>query len=84
MNLSRRVFRKEFKREAVRRLEAASSAAQVARALEINANTLHRWRREVQGNGAKAFPGLGLRRADEDRIAELERKVGHRRWRSIF
>jgi transposase-like protein len=76
MNLSWRVFSKEFKLEAVRRLEAASSAAQVARSLEINPNMLHRWRRELQGNGARAFPGLGRRRADEDRIAELERKVG--------
>jgi transposase-like protein len=76
MNLSRRVFSREFKLEAVRRLETASSGAQVARALEINPNTLHRWRRELQGNGKNAFPGLGRRRADEDRIAELERKVG--------
>jgi transposase-like protein len=76
MNLSRRVFSKEFKLEAVRRLEGGGPAVQVARALEVNPNTLHRWRREVQTNGAHAFPGLGRRGADEDRIALLERKVG--------
>jgi transposase len=76
MSLSRRVFSREFKLEAVRRLEAGGCMAQVARALEINPNTLHRWHRERQTNGENAFPGLGRRRADEDRIAELERKVG--------
>ncbi len=75
MNLSRRVFSKEFRLEAVRRLEAGS-AGQVTRALEVSPNTLHRWRREMRTNGAHAFPGLGRRGAEEDRVAMLERKVG--------
>jgi len=37
---------------------------------------LHRWRREIQDFGVKAFAGNGQRRADESRVAELERKVG--------
>jgi transposase len=48
----------------------------VARACEVNPNVLHRWRRELQDHGTKAFAGHGQRRADEDRVAELERKVG--------
>ncbi len=51
------------------------SVAEVARACEFNANVLHQWRREIQDYGAKAFTGNGLRRADEGRVAELERKV---------
>lgn len=76
MNLSRRQFTKEFKEAAVRRLELGASVAEVARACEVNANVLHRWRRELRDYGAKAFTGNGKARAEESRIAELERKVG--------
>ena len=65
MGLSRRKFTKEFKEEAVRRLELGASLAEVARACEVNPNVLHRWRRELQDYGVKAFAGNGQRRADE-------------------
>ena len=76
MGLSRRKFTKEFKEEAVRRLELGASLAEVARACEVNSNVLHRWRRELRDYGTNAFIGNGQRRADESRLAELERKVG--------
>ena len=76
MGLSRRKFTKEFKEEAVRRLELGASIAEVARACELNPNVLHRWRRELQAYGGKAFTGNGQRRIEDSRFAELERKVG--------
>jgi transposase len=76
MGLSRRKYTAEFKAEVVRRLELGASAAEVARACEVNPNVLHRWRRERRENGEKAFPGWGQRRAEESRVAELERKIG--------
>ena len=76
MGLSRRKFTAEFKAEVVRRLELGASVAEVARACEVNPNVLHRWRRERRENGKKAFPGWGQRRAEESRVAELERKIG--------
>ena len=77
MNLSRRKFTKEFKLAAVRRLEMGASIAEVARACEINPNVLHRWRREFREGVESAFPGLGKRRAaEENRMADLERKIG--------
>jgi len=75
-NLSRRTFTKEFKEAAVRRLELGASIAEVARACEVNPNVLHRWRRELRDHGAKAFSGNGRSRAEDNRVAELERKVG--------
>jgi transposase-like protein len=52
MGLSRRAFTKEFKLAAIQRLARGSSIGEVARALEVNSNVLHRWRREVrQGPG---------------------------------
>jgi transposase len=76
MGLSRRQFTKEFKLAAVRRLEQGVSITEAARALEVNANVLHRWRREFRQGTGNAFPGNGKQRWSEGRIAELERKVG--------
>jgi transposase len=76
MKLSRRKFSKEFKQAAVRRLEMGASLAEVARVCEVNANVLHRWRREFRQGVEIAFPGLGKRKADESRMGELERKIG--------
>src|SRR6187401_2260415 len=76
MGLSRRMFTKEFKRAAVQRLEQGVSIGEVARALEVNPNVLHRWRREFRQGPGNAFPGNGKDRWSEGRIAELERKIG--------
>ena len=76
MGLSRRKFTKEMKLAAIQHLEMGSSAAEVARALEINPNVLHRWRKEFRHGPGNAFPGVGKRRWDETRVAQLERKVG--------
>jgi len=76
MGLSRRKFTKEMKLAAIRQLEMGSSAAEVARAFEINPNLLHRWRKEFRHGPGNAFPGVGKRRWDETKVAQLERKVG--------
>jgi transposase-like protein len=57
--VSRRRFTKEFKEAAVRRLELGGSIGEVARACEVDANVLHRWRRELRDHGATAFCGNG-------------------------
>src|SRR6266480_5123333 len=76
MGLSRRMFSKEFKLAAVQRLEQGVSLGEVARALEVNPNVLHRWRREFRQGPGNVFPGLGKRRWEEGRVAQLERKIG--------
>ena len=76
MGLSRRMFTKEFKLAAVRRLEQGVSIGEAARALEVNPNVLHRWRREFRSGPGNVFPGHGKQRWAEGRIAELERKIG--------
>ena len=57
-------------------LDSGVSIAAVARGCEIDASLLHRWRRDFRQSPEEAFPGLGKKRADENRVAELERKVG--------
>jgi transposase len=76
MGLSRRKFTKEFKIAALRQVDAGVSIAAVARSCEINPNLLHRWRRDFQQSPEQAFPGLGRRKTDENRVSELERKIG--------
>jgi transposase-like protein len=73
---SRRKFTKEFKQTAVRRLNSGQSMAEVARALEVHPSDLHRWKRELQDHGERAFSGAGKKRAEETKVAELERKIG--------
>jgi transposase len=70
------MFTKEFKLAVVQRLERGSSMDEVARALEVNPNVLHRWRREVRQGPGNVFPGQGKQGWAEGRIAELERKIG--------
>ena len=76
MGLSRRLFTKEFKLAAVRRLEEGVPIGEVARGLEVNPNVLHRWRREFRQGPGNVFPGNGKQRWSEGKIAELERKIG--------
>ena len=76
MELSRRMFTKEFKLAAVQRLERGGSIGEVARAMEVNPNVLHRWRREIRQGPGNVFPGHGKQRWADGRIAELERKIG--------
>src|SRR3954449_1386360 len=57
MGLSRRQFTKEFKLAAIRRLEQGVSIGEAARALEVNPNVLHRWRREFRQGPGNAFSG---------------------------
>ena len=74
--MSRRKFSREFKLAVIRRLESGQSAAEVARALEVHPTDLYRWRHELDEHGERAFQGVGKKRAEEDKVAELERKIG--------
>jgi transposase-like protein len=76
MGLSRRRFTREFKLAAIQRLEQGIAIAEVARAMEVSPNVLHRWRKEFRQGPGNAFPGQGQRRWSEGRVAELERKIG--------
>ena len=74
--MSRRVFTREFKLAAIKELESGKPLGYVARRLEVNPNTVHRWQREFKNQPIKAFSGKGKRMVVESREAELERKIG--------
>ena len=57
----RKRYSEEFKREAVGLTRSpGANVSQIARDLGIRANQLHRWRRDLEADGKKAFPGNGV------------------------
>ncbi len=62
--MPRRIFSKDFKAAALRRLESGASPIEVARACNVSPGLLHRWRREVGQFGEKAFGGYGNSRSE--------------------
>ena len=84
MGLSRRQFTKEFKLAAVRRLEQGVSIAEAARALEVNPNVLHRWRREFRQGPGMLSPATALSAGPMAGSPSWNVRSASRRWRSIF
>lgn len=71
----RKRFSREFKLEAVRRLEQGDkSAADLARELGIKRNQLYKWKEQLSAKGEAAFPGHG--RPANDKDAEIARLRG--------
>jgi len=52
--------------------------------LEVNPSELHRWRREWHQHGKPAFRCVGMKHAEQRRVAELERKVGQQALENDF
>ncbi len=76
MGTTRRSFSREFKLEAVRMVtEGGHSLAQVARDLDIRPDMLRRWRRQIEQDPEQAFPGVGQRKAREEEMWQLRRKL---------
>jgi transposase len=67
-----RSFTREFKTEPVRAAERNGNLAHTARDLGITPNVLYRWKRELGGDGPRAFPGNGSPRDEE--LARLRRE----------
>ncbi|MDA3914993.1 transposase [Oleiagrimonas sp.] len=75
--VKRRRFTAEFKREAVRLLDAGDRpASEVAIDLGIRQNQLYKWKAEQVRLGELRFPGSGCKHADQDsEIARLKREL---------
>lgn len=60
--MGRRSFTAEFKREAVRLvIERGLPVSRAAQQLEVHANVLRKWVRDVRADAEQAFPGQGMR-----------------------
>ena len=72
----RRQFDRAFKLEAVRLVtEEGHPVAAVARELGINENSLHRWKKELAGQGDNAFVGTGNLPPEQGELRRLRREL---------
>jgi transposase-like protein len=81
----RRKFSKEFKLEAVRRIQSGQSVAESSRALEVKATELYRL---VPGSGSSSESGRLLARGglwpSPTKLPSWSARSGNRPWKSIF
>lgn len=73
----RRHFSREFKLEALRRLEAGDKpATQLAMELGIRRNMLLKWREELRTKGDRAFAGAGRGvKSEQSELARLKAEL---------
>ncbi|MBU1345216.1 MAG: transposase [candidate division Zixibacteria bacterium] len=71
----RRSFDRAFKEEAVCLVTyGGRRVSEVARELGINANQLHRWKRQLTEAGDSAFPGKGRMSSDQEELGRLRKE----------
>lgn len=74
--MTRRMFSREFKQEAVELVtKRGVSAAQASRDLGIHATVLRRWVRAAEADGPAAFPGNGKLSPEQEELRALRREV---------
>ena len=74
--MTKQIFSKEFKQEAVRLLEKREKdASQLARELGVRRNQLYKWQKEIESYGNEAFPGSGRRSMKQDGTESLKAKI---------
>lgn len=76
-----REYSRESKIQTMREIDAGRRIAEVAREHRISPQLIEKWRALWRAQGEAAFPGRGRQGAGEpgteqQRIAELERKIG--------
>jgi len=90
MEMARIQYSRDLKISAMRALDAGETSGQVARKFEISPKLLEKWRAEWRARGEAAFPGAGRRprleisSSEQQRIAELERKIGQMAMENDF
>ena len=74
--IPRRIFREEFKREAIRLVnEQGLTIAEASRKLDVASKSLRTWIKQEQSGDLKASLGANKLTADQLRIRELEREL---------
>lgn len=74
MSKKRRVWSRELKLSAVRRMLAGENTTALAKELKVRRPILYRWRDSYRRQGAKAFPGHGGRPPTAPRTIEGARQ----------
>jgi transposase len=70
----RRKFDKQFKLDTVRLItQGGRKAAEVARDLGVDPNTIYNWKRKYDHHGDTAFPGNGRLMPEDEQLRQLKR-----------
>ena len=69
------VYSNEFKEEACKRVLAGETAAQVARELGINVNTLYTWMSRFKEHPNKPFVGSGNLHPEDAEFKALKKRI---------
>ena len=73
---TRKKYSKEFKLDAVSLVtDQGYTRAEAARSLDINANMLGRWVKELQADDGQAFRGNGKLTPEQEEIKKLKAQV---------
>jgi transposase len=67
--VEKKSYSRDFKLEAVKRMEAGESSSSLSAELGVKRTKLYRWRDIVRRDGEKAFPGHGGRRSKAGLLA---------------
>ncbi len=70
----RRKYDREFKIDCVRLATERGNVAAVAKDLGVNANVLHRWKRELSEDPEQSFPGIGRLKESDEELRRLTRE----------
>jgi transposase len=76
MGRVRRKHPREFKIEAVRKLQSGEvTLAELSRRINVSPRDLSEWRQEVESKGENVFPGRGKRVGQAGEVARLQREL---------
>ena len=76
MTKKQQKYSREFKLETIELARTSGKKdSQVERELGLSRGCLYNWRKEVERDGAQAFPGKGRLKADDEYVRGLEREL---------
>lgn len=81
MDMNRREYSRELKINVMQQIDGGRRIVEVARELALSPHMIEKWRALWRTQGEAAFPGRGRKGlieavSNEQRIADLERKIG--------
>ncbi len=76
MTKKRKFYSKQFKLDAVKLVtEQDYKISEAARNLDINHNTLRRWKKQLETDKSEAFPGKGKMTSEKEELHKLRKEV---------
>jgi transposase len=76
MTKKQQKYSREFKLETMELAwTSGKSDSQLERELGLSRGCLYNWRKEIERDGAHAFPGKGRLKADDAYVRDLEREL---------